>query len=100
LNTKNGLVIITGCSHPGIVNIVRRAKDIFSKEVYMVFGGFHLMKHSSDMISDIIDELKNLGVKKCGSTHCSGDEAIQMFKEAFGNNFVQMGSGKVIKISP
>jgi 7,8-dihydropterin-6-yl-methyl-4-(beta-D-ribofuranosyl)aminobenzene 5'-phosphate synthase len=99
LDSKNGLIVITGCSHPGIVNIVRRAKDILGKEVYMVFGGFHLMKHSSKMISEIITELKNLGVKKCGSTHCSGEEAIQIFKQSFGNNFIHMGTGQVIKIA-
>jgi 7,8-dihydropterin-6-yl-methyl-4-(beta-D-ribofuranosyl)aminobenzene 5'-phosphate synthase len=100
LDTKDGLVVITGCSHPGIVDIVNRAKDLLSKEVYMVLGGFHLMKHSRELIRDIITELKFLGVKKCGSTHCSGDEAIKMFKEAFGNNFIQLGTGQVIKISP
>ena len=100
LDTKDGLVVITGCSHPGIVDIVKRAKDLLSKEVYMVFGGFHLMKHSRELIRDIIADLKYLGVKKCGSTHCSGDEAIKMFKEAFGNNFIQLGTGQVIKISP
>lgn len=100
LDTKNGLVVITGCSHPGIVNIVRKSKELLGKEVYMVFGGFHLMSHSSDMINDIITELKYLGVKKVGPTHCSGDEAIHLFKQAFGKDFIQMGTGQVIKISP
>ena len=99
LDTKDGLVVIAGCSHPGIVNIVKRAKDILGKEIYMVFGGFHLRSHSSEMVADIIAELKSLHVQKCCPTHCTGDEAIQMFKKAFGNNFLQMGTGKVIKIS-
>ena len=98
LNTKNGLVVITGCSHPGIVNIVRSAHSILGKEVYMVFGGFHLMRHASDEIHDIITSLKDSGVKYCGATHCSGDEAIQLFQQAFGQNFLQMGTGRVIKI--
>ncbi len=43
LNTGKGLVVITGCAHPGIINILERVKKDFGKEVYMVFGGFHLM---------------------------------------------------------
>ena len=100
VDTKEGLVVITGCSHPGIVNIVKKAKDICCKEIYMVFGGFHLRNHSSDMVADIIGELKSLGVKKCGPTHCTGDEAIQIFKKEYGENFIQMGTGQVIKLSP
>jgi 7,8-dihydropterin-6-yl-methyl-4-(beta-D-ribofuranosyl)aminobenzene 5'-phosphate synthase len=99
LDTKEGLVVIAGCSHPGIVNIVKRAQDILGKEIYLVFGGFHLRSHSGDMVADIIAELKSLGVQKCGPTHCTGDEAIQMFKKVFGNDFLQMGTGKVIKIA-
>jgi len=54
IDTKNGTVVITGCSHPGIVNIVKRAKELLDKDVYMVFGGFHLMNHSNEMIAGII----------------------------------------------
>jgi 7,8-dihydropterin-6-yl-methyl-4-(beta-D-ribofuranosyl)aminobenzene 5'-phosphate synthase len=99
IDTKNGLVVITGCSHPGIVNIVETAKDKFGKEVYMVLGGFHLLDHSKQMVSEIITELKNLGVKKCGATHCTGDEAIQLFKTSFGDNFFEMGTGQIINVS-
>ena len=99
IDTKNGLVVITGCSHPGIVNIVETAKDKFGKEVFMVLGGFHLLNHSNEMISEIITELKKLGVKKCGATHCSGEEAIQLFKTSFGESFFQMGTGQIIKVS-
>ena len=82
------------------MNIVRKAKEIRSKEIYLVFGGFHLKNHSSVMVNSIITELKYLGVNKCGPTHCSGDEAILLFKQAFGNNFIRMGTGQAIKISP
>jgi 7,8-dihydropterin-6-yl-methyl-4-(beta-D-ribofuranosyl)aminobenzene 5'-phosphate synthase len=54
---------------------------------------FHLLDYSSAMIITTITELKNLGVKKCGATHCSGEEAIKMFKKSFGDNFIQMGAG-------
>jgi 7,8-dihydropterin-6-yl-methyl-4-(beta-D-ribofuranosyl)aminobenzene 5'-phosphate synthase len=100
LDTDNGLVILTGCSHPGILNIVRAAKDLLDKEVYMVCGGFHLMEQPSDKIREIIKELDHLGVQKCCATHCTGAEAIQLLKQAFGENFIQIGTGKIIEIVP
>ena len=54
INTEEGLVIITGCSHPGIVNILKKAKEIFNKNIFLVLGGFHLLQHSSSDVKDII----------------------------------------------
>ncbi len=99
LDTPKGLVIVTGCSHQGIVNMLKRAKEIVNKDIYLVFGGFHLLRHLDEQVKEIIQEFKNLGVKQCSATHCTGDKAIAMFKEAFGENYVQMGVGRVIEIS-
>jgi 7,8-dihydropterin-6-yl-methyl-4-(beta-D-ribofuranosyl)aminobenzene 5'-phosphate synthase len=98
LNTSKGLVVIAGCAHPGIVSIVRRAKEVIDKKIYLVCGGFHLMNKSKDEVKEIINEFKDLGVLKVGASHCTGDKAIELFKEAYRENFVQMGVGKVIRI--
>jgi 7,8-dihydropterin-6-yl-methyl-4-(beta-D-ribofuranosyl)aminobenzene 5'-phosphate synthase len=98
LNTAKGLVIVTGCSHPGIVNIVKRAGKILDKDIYLVFGGFHLMRHPGKEVNDIIREFGELGVMKCGASHCTGDNPIQMFKQAFGDNYVKIGTGRVLEV--
>jgi 7,8-dihydropterin-6-yl-methyl-4-(beta-D-ribofuranosyl)aminobenzene 5'-phosphate synthase len=97
IDTEKGLVIITGCSHPGIINILKRSKEMLNKNIYLVFGGFHLLNHSEDQVREIIQEFKALGVEKCGATHCTGERAIALFKEAYGENYVSMGVGKVIQ---
>ncbi len=99
LNTSKGLVVITGCAHPGIVSIIKRAKEVIDNKIYLVCGGFHLLSKSDDEVKEIISEFKDLGVIKAGASHCTGDRAIELFKEAYKENFVQMGVGKVIKIS-
>ena len=96
IDTKHGLVIITGCSHPGIVNIVKTTKNLLNKNVHMVFGGFHLMNLSSPEQNDAVLKLQSLGVEKCGPTHCSGNQSL--FKQAFKNNYMKVGTGKIIKI--
>lgn len=97
LNTSKGLVVITGCAHPGIVDIVKKAKEVLDDKIYLVIGGFHLRAKSENEVKNIISQFKDLGVLKVGATHCTGDNAIALFKKAYGENFVQMGVGRVIK---
>jgi 7,8-dihydropterin-6-yl-methyl-4-(beta-D-ribofuranosyl)aminobenzene 5'-phosphate synthase len=80
------------------VNILRRAKEILDKPIYLVFGGFHLGKKSDAEMQEIIATFKELKVEKCGATHCTGDGAIAMFKKAFGENYVPMGTGRIIEV--
>jgi 7,8-dihydropterin-6-yl-methyl-4-(beta-D-ribofuranosyl)aminobenzene 5'-phosphate synthase len=99
LNTKQGLVVMTGCSHPGIVKMVKEIKSTFNKNVFMVFGGFHLLDKSEKEMNTIITELKAMGVEKCGATHCTGDAQIKMVREAFGENYFELGAGNTIIIN-
>jgi len=98
LDTPKGLIVITGCSHPGIVNILKEAKKIVNKKIHLVFGGFHLHRHSEKDINKIIDEFRLLGVEQCGCSHCTGDEAIKLFSETYAENFIKLGTGKIIQI--
>ena len=99
LNTSKGLVVITGCSHPGIVEMLKEIKSTFNKNIYMVFGGFHLLNKSDKEMENIIAEMKALGVVKCGATHCTGDKQIKMLKDSFGANFIELGVGNSIVIN-
>ncbi|MFH1197296.1 MAG: MBL fold metallo-hydrolase [bacterium] len=99
INTSKGLIILVGCSHPGIVEIVKQAKSQLNKDVYFVMGGFHLEgKKYPDKIKDIADQLK--GLTKCISTgHCNDDIAQEIFKNSFGNKFIEMKAGLTFKLS-
>ncbi len=99
LDTKNGLVVMTGCSHPGIVKMLNKIKSDFNKNIFMVFGGFHLMQKSEKETEEIIQEMKAMGVVRCGATHCTGDKQISMFREEFGENYVEMGVGNTLVIN-
>jgi len=97
IDTSRGLVVITGCSHPGIVAIIKRAMEIIPKVPYAVFGGFHLGGDPESVINSIIRDFRNSGVVKCGACHCTGDRAINMFKKEYGQDFLPMGTGKVLE---
>ncbi|MGQ9616685.1 MAG: MBL fold metallo-hydrolase [Spirochaetota bacterium] len=99
LKTDKGLIVITGCAHPGVVEIARTALTLYDRAIYLITGGFHLGGSSEREIDLIITELKSFGVQKVGPGHCTGELAIQKFKEAWGKNFVDAGCGAVIKIA-
>lgn len=92
ISTDKGLVIITGCAHPGIVSIIRTAKEQHNKNIYLVLGGFH---HPS---TSVVEEFRKLGVENVAPCHCTGDVAIQAFEKEYKDNFIKNGVGKIIKI--
>ena len=98
IKTEKGLVVITGCAHPGIVNIVRKAKEIIKEDLYLVTGGFHLGGASDADLMQIINAFRELDVKKVGPCHCSGDRCRELFEEEYKDDFIEVGVGKEIKI--
>jgi 7,8-dihydropterin-6-yl-methyl-4-(beta-D-ribofuranosyl)aminobenzene 5'-phosphate synthase len=99
MKTGEGLVVVTGCAHPGIVKIIETAKNHFEGGIYQVIGGFHLMSTSAAEIRNIIREFRRLGVQKVSATHCTGDEAIALFQAAYGEDYLPGGAGRVFVIS-
>lgn len=83
IQTKKGVVIVSGCGHPGIVNVVTQAKKTIDKRIYMVIGGFHLSSANKDRILKTMDGLKALGVDRIAPTHCTGFEALKMMSDRF-----------------
>ena len=93
-----GLVVVTGCSHPGIVAIVEKARTVAGGKVVAVLGGFHLLDHSDEAVAGIVTRFQELGVEKVGATHCTGEKAIEAFRKAYGARFVEMGAGRVVEL--
>lgn len=98
IRTDEGLVVITGCAHPGVVHIVEKAREVFGKNVYLVMGGFHLGGVSSAALRQIADAIQGVGVQHVAPCHCSGDSARKMFAEAYGEDFIRVGVGKCLEI--
>jgi 7,8-dihydropterin-6-yl-methyl-4-(beta-D-ribofuranosyl)aminobenzene 5'-phosphate synthase len=94
LDHPDGLHIIAGCSHPGIVALVERATMMFpDTPIALVAGGFHLRSTGKDEIRTIAADLERLGVQKIGPSHCTGDAAVHIFRERWGDNFVSFDLG-------
>ncbi len=89
--------VITGCGHFGIQNIVKVAQEVIGKNIDFAIGGFHLLRSSEEEILDSIRSLKELGVSRVLPTHCTGDRAIELYRDSFGVNYLVGGVGESIK---
>jgi 7,8-dihydropterin-6-yl-methyl-4-(beta-D-ribofuranosyl)aminobenzene 5'-phosphate synthase len=99
VRTERGLVVVTGCAHPGVARMVEKVRALHEEEILLVMGGFHLGWAQTSEIEQIIRALKNLGVRYVAPTHCSGDKARELFQQHFGAHYLAVGVGKTITLA-
>jgi 7,8-dihydropterin-6-yl-methyl-4-(beta-D-ribofuranosyl)aminobenzene 5'-phosphate synthase len=97
ISTDRGLIVITGCAHPGIVNILKTVKELNADKILLVMGGFHLGAMRKAQLEEIIASFRALGVERVGPCHCTGELARQTFKQEYGNDFLEVGVGRLIE---
>ncbi|MBE9514427.1 MAG: MBL fold metallo-hydrolase, partial [Chloroflexi bacterium] len=96
--TEEGLVVVSSCSHAGIVNMVMQGTRLTGdKRVRAVIGGFHLLDADRERVELTVKTLKDMGVEKVYTGHCTGLKAEAAFLDSFGDRFEELYSGKVIK---
>jgi len=99
LKSPSGLIVLTGCAHPGIVEIIEKAKRLFKENVLLAMGGFHLMDVGREQMEEIFTRFEELGVRYVGPCHCTGKTQIKAFEKAYGSRYLALGVGKVIRIN-
>ena len=98
LNTPQGMVVIVGCSHPGIDKIVEAAAAINPK-IYLIAGGFHLVIASDETIAKTVVTLKEVyKVSNIAPGHCTGEPMFAALQKAFGPNYIYAGLGTSLQI--
>ncbi len=96
---KQGLVILTGCSHAGIISIIEAAKQITGiNDVNAVIGGFHLIDAEDERINKTVGELAALSSGMIYIGHCTGLRAETKLLQEFGNQFEKFYTGMTITI--
>jgi len=99
IHQDGSLYLLTGCSHPGIVEIVKKTKQIHpDKKLNLIIGGFHMPNYSYHQVKKISDELKRLQVKKIGPSHCTGGTTVNIFKKKWKEDYVDFCLGNSMKI--
>ena len=103
ISEGNNLVLIAGCAHAGIVNIMHRAEELTGKRLTHVVAGFHLMKmglsreEEDTFMQRLIDELKQ---RQCMyyTLHCTGMEAYERLRAELGEQISYLSCGEQIHI--
>jgi 7,8-dihydropterin-6-yl-methyl-4-(beta-D-ribofuranosyl)aminobenzene 5'-phosphate synthase len=98
VDTPDGLVVIVGCSHPGILPMLEQVKRQTSRPVCFVMGGFHLLGQPEAEVSRIATAMKAMGVAYVSATHCTGEAAAYAFRDIFRDRYVAAGVGAVINL--
>jgi len=98
-NENNNPIIICGCAHTGIVNILHQVKQRFNySEISLIAGGMHLKGKEETEISKVINGLAPFKVKQWALNHCTGKPAFEQFDTAFPEKVVYCGGGMVIEV--
>jgi 7,8-dihydropterin-6-yl-methyl-4-(beta-D-ribofuranosyl)aminobenzene 5'-phosphate synthase len=85
IKTDSGLVVFSGCAHRGIVNMLYHAREITGEDrIYAIIGGTHLIRSSDARTASTIAELKAMGARKIGVSHCTGQWSASMLAAEFG----------------
>lgn len=98
VETRDGVVVITGCAHPGIVTVVRTVRATYPHtDIVLVMGGFHLVSAAPGEVDAVVGALRTLGVRRVAPSHCTGDAARRRFEDAYGPDYIAGGAGRVLR---
>lgn len=86
LHTSSGVVVVVGCSHRGIVNILTHVQTLTGeKGIYAVLGGMHLERAAAGQLENTIEAFKTFDLQKIILSHCTGQDASAKIYQAFGD---------------
>jgi len=98
IRTELGLIVILGCAHRGMINIITHARELMDTDrVYMVIGGTHLSRASAEQVDKTVQALKEMDVRWLGVSHCTGLEVAARLAGEFPGRFFFNTAGKVIR---
>jgi len=96
INTADGMVVVVGCSHPGIDKIAQAASAI-NPRIHLIAGGFHLVVSSDPDIEKMVVALRDtFKVEYVAPGHCTGEPAFTALKKAFGDRYIYAGLGTTL----
>jgi 7,8-dihydropterin-6-yl-methyl-4-(beta-D-ribofuranosyl)aminobenzene 5'-phosphate synthase len=99
IKAPNGMVLVVGCSHPGIDKILVAASTI-DPRIHLIVGGFHLVAASDADIQKIVTALHDtFNVQYVAPGHCTGEPAFTALKKAFGDRYLFAGLGTTLALT-
>ncbi len=98
LVTEKGLVVLVGCSHPGIVTMLQHIKERVDMPLYCVIGGTHLVDAFETRFAKTVEAMRAMHLQKIAVSHCTGEAGKAYMREAFAEDFVHNNTGNVFVV--
>jgi 7,8-dihydropterin-6-yl-methyl-4-(beta-D-ribofuranosyl)aminobenzene 5'-phosphate synthase len=99
VKTEQGLVVLLGCAHRGMINTLRHAQKVTGMQsIHTVIGGTHLIRASEVQMELTVAELKEMGVQRLGVSHCTGMHAAVRLANEFGQKFFFNNTGTTVTV--
>jgi 7,8-dihydropterin-6-yl-methyl-4-(beta-D-ribofuranosyl)aminobenzene 5'-phosphate synthase len=99
VDTPEGLLVILGCSHAGVVNVLNHIIEKTGRsQFHTVMGGTHLGPAGDEQVARTIEALLNFDIGRIGASHCTGGKAAAEMWRAFGDRFFFCGVGTEVEI--
>lgn len=95
IRTEHGIVLVVGCSHPGIGAIVAEARTI-DPDIHLVVGGFHFVAADDATVAAMVEDLLEQEVDLVAPGHCTGEATFAALQRAFGERYLYAGVGAVL----
>lgn len=92
-------IVLTGCAHAGLINIVEHVTTIEGRCPTTIIGGTHLAAAPEDAIAEIAADLYSRGVRTMVPMHCTGERGAKFLKQYFAGEVVTAGTGSVITVA-
>ena len=80
IESGEGLIVLVGCSHPGIMNILDTVNERFEAPIHTVLGGTHLVEAEGTRLQDALQNLQGATIHRLGLSHCTGDIAMDLLE--------------------
>jgi len=98
IDTPKGLIVLVGCSHVGIINILKTIEERLHAKIYGIIGGTHLIEADENRIDLTLNEFRKMDLKFIGISHCTGTKALEKLEKDFSNIYFNNNTGNIITI--
>lgn len=98
LDTEKGLVVFNSCCHGGADVVIEEAREALGRDVYALVGGLHLFRSDDNYVLEMAKKLRNTGVKRIITGHCTGERGMELLKNELSDAVERMSSGYVFEI--
>lgn len=97
VNSSKGIVVVLGCAHSGVVNILDYVSELANcKKIHALIGGMHLLNADQKRIEHTLETFRKYDIQKVIPLHCTGEKVMKVLKNILGDRCLLLGAGEKI----